>query len=260
MEISTQLKNFIEQNASLLEEENWSALYEKLYIHTDKIPTTAEFTECLYEADIDPLVGMQEVPEWFLAKSKLFYEFTVPEGIRIIGRGAFADSFITTIILPEGLTGIGKEAFGGASFTHIDLPKSCKGLGIDAFMNSKLQSIDLSHVSRIGEGCFQDCPELETVILGPQLQIIQDYSFSGCTKLNRLVLPASIKKVTRWAFRHSSIKELVIENPTITLEEGVLSNANIEHLEFKGTTDQWRALKIYPEPISEVHCLDGVVI
>ena len=117
MEMSTQLKNFIEQNTSLLEKEDWSALYEKLYIHTDKLPTATELTECLYRADIDPLVGIDTVPDYFLAGSKLFYRFTVPEGIRIIGKNAFADSSITTIILPEGLTGIGKEAFGGASFT-----------------------------------------------------------------------------------------------------------------------------------------------
>ena len=59
--------------------------------------------------------------------------FKVPEGIEVIGYGAFMYSDIDYVDLPEGLTTINKKAFYYSKILCIDLPSSVKKVKKKAF-------------------------------------------------------------------------------------------------------------------------------
>ena len=57
----------------------------------------------------------------------------LPDGLKRIGKGAFANTKIPYVIFPESLDSIGEGVFQGASISSVTLPKGLKYIGNDAF-------------------------------------------------------------------------------------------------------------------------------
>lgn len=58
----------------------------------------------------------------------------------------------------------------------------------------------MPHLEYIGECAFQDCKELEEIILPNSLQKIDNLAFSGCEKLAKVQLPAHGIEIAENAF------------------------------------------------------------
>ena len=121
---------------------------------------------------------------------------TVPEGIRVIGTGAFkacvslkkislpqsvrvimAEAFkgcrkLEDIQIPSNLTHIGPYAFHRChSLTHISLPPSVKELGDCGFLYcDNLTSIAMPGVRRLGKQAFVNDVLLKELVISPELQ------------------------------------------------------------------------------------------
>ena len=65
------------------------------------------------------------------------------------------------------------------------------------------------NITRIGTGCFQDCKNLESVILHDNLHGIAALAFNNCTAMKEIYIPASVWKIGSGAF--SSCKQCVIK-------------------------------------------------
>ena len=100
--------------------------------------------------------------------------FSVPEGTKVIGYGAFMGSRIETIHLPNGLETIETWAFQGSTIKSLEMPDS---------------------VTKIGELLFRFCTELEYLKLSGSLAELPAQIISSCTKLKVLDVPSSVKKV-----------------------------------------------------------------
>ena len=79
----------------------------------------------------------------------------------------------------------------------IVVPASVRELDYGFFSSIDLVSIDLSQtkISNICSITFNDCINLETVILPPTVKSIDDRAFSGCVKLSKINLPNSIEHI-----------------------------------------------------------------
>jgi hypothetical protein len=88
----------------------------------------------------------------------------IPEGVEIIGQGAFSSSYATSIIIPEGVTHLEEQAFFLNSFESIILPSSIIYIGSMVFSyNNFLNNIQFSENSQliyISGGAFFSCSEL----------------------------------------------------------------------------------------------------
>lgn len=96
--------------------------------------------------------------------------YTVPEGIRGIGHGAFSGAALSSIALPESLKEIGPSAFHRTLITQITIPNSVTRIGGYAFHNcDQLQNITLpANVENINNDTFYHCEALESVtVLNP---------------------------------------------------------------------------------------------
>lgn len=116
---------------------------------------------------------------------------TVPEGIRVIGKGAFkACVSLKKISLPESLHTIMAEAF-----------KGCR----------KLEDIEIpSKVSYIGDYAFHRCHSLKHISLPPSVEELGDCAFLYCDSLARMAMPG-VRRLGRQAFVNDVLlRELVI--------------------------------------------------
>lgn len=90
-------------------------------------------------------------------------EYTIPEGVKIIGQGAFMDC---------------------AKLTAVEIPDTVTTLNGDAFRKSGLRAVELpDSVKTIGEAAFADCTQLKSVSMGDRVEDIYPSAFRGCKRL-----------------------------------------------------------------------------
>ena len=131
-------------------------------------------------------------------------QVTVPSHIREIGDGAFyAAKGIQSVTLPEGLEIIGPGAFGECSLTEISLPASLKEIRTGAFIRSGLTRVHVpGKETMLSEGVFSNCADLTDVILDNEITKLPARLFSCCRELRYLTLPACIREIDDEVFQN----------------------------------------------------------
>ena len=95
-----------------------------------------------------------------------------------IGRGAWHQTNINSIILPEGIQEIKYGAFEYSGLSSINIPNSVKTIGGDAFRYCNFNSVTIPNgVENIGEGAFYGCSNLTTVTIPNSVTQIDGYLF-----------------------------------------------------------------------------------
>ncbi|MDE7245391.1 MAG: leucine-rich repeat domain-containing protein [Oscillospiraceae bacterium] len=128
----------------------------------------------------------------------------VPEGVRVIGRRAFAgNDAIDRVILPDTVEEIQKEAFADCpALQAVPLPGSVRRLGEAVFAGcGKLIRCAIPEgVSAIPPSAFRRCGTLREAALPGSVREIGELAFDGCCKLPGIVLPAGLVKIGDMAF------------------------------------------------------------
>ena len=110
--------------------------------------------------------------------------------VTTIGYAAFSGcSGLTTVTSTAKVTDIDKYAFKNCSaLTSLDLSSAyaideecCCGC-------TSLVIVDLSSAENIGKKAFYQCSKLETVVLGPEMNYLEDYAFAMCDELSTIDL------------------------------------------------------------------------
>ena len=118
---------------------------------------------------------------------------TLPEGLQVIGAGAFRDSSIASVNLPLTLTTLGDDAFNGCTALTSDvlLPAGLTAVGANAFKDTGISGIEfVDGLETIGDGAFENCASLSHVDLPLSLASIGRAAFQGCG-LSDINLPRS---------------------------------------------------------------------
>ena len=115
---------------------------------------------------------------------------TIPNGVKIIGEGAFRDcSSLTSVTIPNSVTSIGWDAFKGcSSLTSITIPNSVKRIWKEMFYGcSSLKSVTIPDgVTHIGERAFAGCKSLKWVWIPTCVIEIGEGAFPEHTKITRV--------------------------------------------------------------------------
>lgn len=104
----------------------------------------------------------------------------------------FASSGISSYQIPENIKQIGDGCFADISINSILLPKNGVSIGSNSFWGSHIRDIIIPPSSTIGYNAFAYCNYLEKVIIEDGVKGISSNSFRGCNRLRRLILPSSL--------------------------------------------------------------------
>ncbi len=107
-------------------------------------------------------------------------EFTVPDTVKVIGECAFSCADLEKVDVPDGLTTVKKQGFAHTEIEGMELPSS---------------------VTSIGEGAFEFCDKLTSIVIPDKITRIEDSTFCYCGGLESVTLPKGIKSIGAWAFK-----------------------------------------------------------
>ena len=132
------------------------------------------------------------------------------DGVTEIGNYAFVDcGNLTTVTFPNSLTTIGQCAFAYCtSLAGVVLPSSLTTLVRNAFYNcTGLTEINIPKAletvetySNAGQGPFEGCSNLKTVIFETGITQIPSYLFDSCDGIERIDIPDTVTVIDRYAF------------------------------------------------------------
>lgn len=169
--------------------------------------------------------GVTHIGDYSFGFCENVEEVTLPSSLETIGNSAFSGTSIKKIVLPDAMTEIGesaligcnkleeiiipdsvitvgKWAFGSTAIKRIELPDSMISIGEGAFYNcEKLEMITIpKSVTRIQRSTFENCFDLQEVIVSAQLEFIEDSAFIACDSLKNIKIPKSVINISNSAF------------------------------------------------------------
>ncbi len=153
---------------------------------------------------------------------------TIPESVRYIGTYAFVDCCgLASIEVSEN--NINYSSKDGVLFNKNQTEILC-------FPGGKSGSYEIPDtVTVIGEGAFEDCCDITSIIISDSVTCIGDYAFLGCEFLKSVTLGNGVTTIGEYAFGIcESLKSLIIPDSVKTIGEGAFEDC--EKLTLYGKT------------------------
>lgn len=117
---------------------------------------------------------------------------------------------LTDIKIPASVTSIGKRAFAETGIVSMVLPETIQEIGAKAFMDAKaLHEVIIANVSvNVPEMAFYGCTSLTSLVLPAECKEIGASAFANCSALELLGLPSSLETIGESAFANTAVKIL----------------------------------------------------
>lgn len=215
------------------------------------------FSSCKKLKTIHLSEGLEAIGDYCFQYCISLTSITIPKNVESIGQYAFSGSQwsgtmnMTEIKFEENDEGmsalrtIGKYAFAyNVAMKTISLPETVETIGDNAFEGcSALESIKIpASVKNLPNYIFQQCTSLKEVELPAGLEKFGNdkdqygntvwsygYCFNGCTSLESIVIPNTVKLIGYSAFANCS------KLTSVTFEEGGTEELRIENQAFSYT-------------------------
>ena len=125
----------------------------------------------------------------------------IDSSVKAIGKSAFKNSTLVSVVIPNSVTAIGDESFHfNEKLTSVVIPNSVTSIGYSAFGFSALTSIVIPNsVTRIGGSAFIS-NRLTSIVIPNSITVISSFSFAS-NNLSLVTIPDSVIKIEFFAFR-----------------------------------------------------------
>lgn len=161
----------------------------------------------------------------------------MPSTVEAIYDYVFQDcTSLSNVTLNEGCTTLGHHVFKNCPLAAVTFPNTLGSIGEYAFEGTKLETVDLSNtqITRLPNGCFYNCQQLNDVKLPKALTDIGESAFYKSV-IASITFPYSLQKIDAWAFQFTQLTNVVIPTKTGHIGDGAFSdNANLKTVVVNG--------------------------
>ncbi len=195
---------------------NWNVNYQKYY-------GDIVIPEQLIESNV--LYKVTEIDNNAFTHCDNLTSISLPASVTKVGNNAFENCWSLKTINTEHLTTIGDCAFAGCeSLTSFSFSENPIAMGFGIFARSGIISITIpENVSFVEKNFFQDCTQLEEVVFQNNPNEIGYAMFSGCSKLQSIDIPTSVKRISEQAFYSSGLTSIKIPASVTTIGNSAFS-------------------------------------
>ena len=223
------------------------------------------FDECVSLEKINIPSGVTVIEDNTFYGCWSLSEIELPEGLTRIGEVAFYEAGFSKINIPESVKRIELSAFDGCPLNEISIPAGVNYIGTRAFGYSNIKKLTVDKNNKVyhaAGNCLIET-KTKTLIEGFNTSTIPDdgsvviigaSAFNGCSKLTKIIIPSSVKKIEGFAFSScNSLSSIVIPRGVEEIGNYAFNGADIKTVYFKGNpptvgqtpfTD-WKAKTIY---------------
>jgi len=228
--------------------------------------------------------GITELGEFTFSDCVNLSEIVLPESLENIKSSVFSRCPITNITIPKNVAYIeGNPFYLCDNLTQINVStENTNYFSVDGVLvesaslalvaypkgkNASEYSI-FNGIERIGKQAFSNNTHLTSVVIPDTVKSIENSAFSGCTNLEIVVIPNSVTSISPSAFSSSGLTSVVLPSDLevvsgsafsscknldyVVIPKSVLyieNNAfgwcpNITHVNFEGTSDEWKKIVI----------------
>ena len=127
----------------------------------------------------------------------------LPDGLETIGEKAFYFSDLKEVVIPDSVREIAEGAFDYTALERVVIPDTVKTFGSDAFAsNSALTEVVFPETLQIEilTDIFYGCSALERITIPKSVREIDTLAFSGCLSLEAVNLPEGLEAIDYGAF------------------------------------------------------------
>jgi len=162
------------------------------------------------------------------------WNYSFESGLTYIGDEAFMNTGLSAVILPETLQAAGDRVFAGSNLTEATvMDGQLTRLGNGFFQNCPdLMAVNLgSSVTELGDDVFNGCCSLRSVMMSDSLTVIGVRAFRDCTALTGIYLPAGVKEIREETFFGcNSLTAVNLDNGVESIGSYAFYGAAIEDL------------------------------
>lgn len=163
----------------------------------------------------------------------------INEGITRIGEHNYDDRQISlfdglmfgVLSIPNTVTTIDTNQFFYGSLLNVIIPDSVISVGEFCFCdNYELETVVLSNLMTvISKGCFWACENLTSVAIPDGVERIESSAFRECTSLESITLPSSLTSLAGYVFKDcSSLSTVYFEGNAPTVTASTFANCSTE--------------------------------
>ena len=157
----------------------------------------------------------------------------------VLGANAFNGvKHLISIKIPKSIKRIGDYAFNSCSVRDVIFQeKQNIEIGYQAFCSSDVTNINLPIGSKLGEWCFSGCEKIQDIILPEGLEIIPNYCFFQ-SSLTSVSIPSSVKIIKNNAFCQCRLDSVSLPGLTYIGSYAFQLNRNLKELRVPSTLEK----------------------
>ncbi len=157
-------------------------------------------------------------------ESKVIESIVFPQGFNVISEYSFYEcENLKAVTLKDGIKIIGDRSFCKCyKLEKIDLYDSISYLGNGALGYTAIKTAHIPNtLTVLPKSLFSTCKNLTKIILGENIETIDDWAFSGCSGLAEIQIPETIKSIGSYVFSYTHASKVFIPSSVTELKEKV---------------------------------------
>ena len=214
------VKQAIEENIELIEEEQFEIFYDKLYRAwwgPDKID---EVTKTLHECNIFPEFSMEKLPSYYISVKDDFEGYLEQHPTLLNHLAQRKDSHpAVRIAYAYKATKDAKALYSGPDAPPYFYNKQTAS-DYKYAKDYVTELIIEDSITRVPGKAYSGSMRLTKVILGSKVKILGEEAFSGCYQLKEINFPDSLKQIGKYCFYGTALTNVLLPDNVIDVFEG----------------------------------------